>query len=68
VANTEDIRLCQWGIWDQRDALLDMLITHEPDCWARQVNEAGIRLVGWTVADFIEAALLEEPQKLGLTK
>lgn len=62
----QDVEACRTGIWSQRDAVLDTVLMHEPDCLSRRVNEAGIRLVGWTVADFITAALFDDPTMLGL--
>lgn len=57
---TEDIVTCRDGIWSQRNVILEALFMGEPGCFANRVNAAGIRLVGWSVASFKVAALLND--------
>lgn len=66
MSHEDDLLTCRIGIWNQRDTVIDTIMMHEPDCFAREVNEAGIRLVGWSVKNFLTAALLDRPELLGI--
>lgn len=62
----DDRDLVRLGIWLNRDAVLEGILLHEPDCFHRQVQEAGIRLANWDVKEFISAALLDDATQLGI--
>jgi hypothetical protein len=60
----DSVRLIRRATWGLRNQVLDVLFTHEVTCEVYKVQEAGLYLVGWSVGDFVVAALENDPSQL----
>lgn len=61
---TEDLMVLRRATWNLRDEVLDCLFTHEVTCDQYRIQVAGLRILGWSLADFIYAALENKPGHL----